>query len=323
MLTIKGENINDLYPIGIMYLREQGVQRESRNGPTLEIMEPVAVTYEFSDERVLFDTIRDANPFFHLFESLWMLAGRADVAFVKKYNSNIGKYSDDGINFNSAYGYRLRHQFGFDQLEKVISMLRINPDDRRAVLQLSDPVDLKRNTLDQACNLIITPRVRGGVLDWTVFNRSNDYLWGLAGANVVHMSIIQEYVARMIGIEPGSYTQITNCLHVYTEEPSPWSRCRETSLVVNDPYYHKKVTPFPLMDEHHEHQWIEDLMVWIENPTKNLHYNNRFFEDVAKPMAIVWYQHKEHKNGLRYCSEIGAEDWSLACTEWIARRENT
>jgi thymidylate synthase len=323
MLTIRGENINDVYPIGLMYLREQGVKRESRNGNTLEIMEPVAVTYEFSDERVLFDPIRDANPFFHLFESLWMLAGRSDVAFVKKYNSRIGQYADNGINFNAAYGYRLRTHFGFDQLENVITRLQCNPDDRRAVLHLTDPVDLLKTTLDQACNMVITPRIRKGALDWTVFNRSNDYLWGLAGANVVHMSIIQEYVARMIGVEPGSYTQITNCLHVYTDEPSPWERCRETSLCVNDPYANKHVTPYPLMDAGMEDKWRDDLSMWMYNPLGNYPYSNRFFEDVARPMAVAWEQHKEKKDGLRHCAEIGAEDWSLACTQWIKRRENT
>lgn len=324
MLTIDGDNINDVYPIGLMYLREEGAKRESRNGPTLEIMEPVAVTYRFPEERVLFDRIRDCNPFFHLFESLWMLAGRRDVEFPKQFNSKIDRYSDDGTNFNAAYGWRLRNHFGFDQLDKLVTMLAVNQDDRRAILHLSDPADLQKDTKDQACNLIITPRIRDHALDWTVFNRSNDYLWGLTGANVVHMSIIQEYVARRLGVLIGSYTQITNCMHVYLDPPSPWERCRETSLPVADPYSLKQVEAWPLMDENREHQWSADLCIWMEDPANTkLLYDNSFFNEVAVPMARVWQEHKEDKNGLKYINEIGSTDWQLACREWLERRENT
>lgn len=323
MLTIAGDNINDVYPIGLMYLREEGMLRASRNGNTLEIMEPVAITYKYPEERVLFDRIRDCNPFFHLFESLWMLAGRRDVEFPQRYNSQISKYSDDGVNFNAAYGYRLRSHFGFDQLESIIFMLKKNPDDRRAVLHLSDPHDLRTNTKDQACNMVITPRMRSGHLDWTVFNRSNDYLWGLAGANAVHMSIIQEYVAGMVGAPVGEYTQITNCLHVYLDAPSPWNRCRETSLVVCDPYAAGQAEASPLITKGKEHVWLLELDTWIKNPTRPWMYQNEFFSDVLLPMAIAWEQHKENKNGLRYVDEIGASDWQLACREWLEQRENT
>ncbi len=39
---------------------------QSRNGPVLVIDEPVIITYEKPQERVLFNKERDANPFFHL-----------------------------------------------------------------------------------------------------------------------------------------------------------------------------------------------------------------------------------------------------------------
>lgn len=318
MQTLSDRNVNILFPMGLQLLNTQGLERDSRNGPTLEIMEPVAVTYTHSDERVLFDKNRDANPFFHLFESLWMLAGRDDVAFLDQYNSQMKQYSDDGRTFNAPYGYRLRKQFSFDQLDEVIKRLRRDCDDRRAVLQIMNAEDSIKPSKDHACNLVITPRIRKGRLDWTVFNRSNDYVYGMTGANVVHMSIIQEYVARMIGVEPGAYTQITNCLHAYTANPV-WNRVKDTPLMFHDLYTIGKVKPFPLITKVHD--WDNDLKRWMDCPWADVQYVDPFFNQVAKPMAIAHRAHKENKNGLRYVGRIEASDWRVACTDWLERRE--
>lgn len=320
-MLIKARNVNKVFPVGIMYLNKEGEKRDSRNGLTLEIMEPAMVTYQFPDERVLFSPARDANPFFHLFESLWMLAGRADVAFLDQYNKGMSQYSDDGISFNAPYGYRLRHTFGYDQLDGVIRKLRANQDDRRVVLQIHDPSDseLRGDSKDHACNLVITPRVRKGALDWTVFNRSNDYVFGMTGANVVHMSIIHEYVATMAGLKLGSYTQISNCLHAYTENPV-WQRVKDLPVACSDPYSGGLVTPHPLIT--FPGVWAKELNEWMEKPWSGRYYVDPFFENVAKPMAIAHKAHKDSKEGLKYVGRIAATDWRKACTEWLERRKS-
>ena len=319
-MLIKTRNVNKVFPVGIMYLNKEGVERGSRNGPTLEIMEPAVVTYQYPDERVLFSPERDANPFFHLFESLWMLAGRADVAFLDTYNKGMSQYSDDGIIFNAPYGYRLRHTFGYDQLYSVIQKLRKNVDDRRIVLQIHDASDalLRGDSKDHACNLVITPRVRNGALDWTVFNRSNDYVFGMTGANVVHMSIIHEYVATMSGLKLGSYSQISNCLHAYTENPV-WQRVKDLPVGAFDPYSVGMVAPHPLIT--FPSLWNKELSEWMEKPWSGRNYVDPFFENIAKPMAIAHKAHKDSKEGLKYVGRIAATDWRKACTEWLERRE--
>ena len=124
------------------------IETNSRNGPVLQIPEPVIITYTNPKERVLFNAARDCNPFFHLFEALWMLAGRNDVAPLSYYNSKIKDYSDDGRTLNGAYGYRwrgnksLRHDPSAvpadytDQLDILVNHLRADPNSRRAVLQM-------------------------------------------------------------------------------------------------------------------------------------------------------------------------------------------
>jgi len=77
-------NVHDALPRALKLLDVEGVQRGSRNGPVL-IGPSVTTIYNRPTDRVIFWPQRDANPFFHLYESLWMLAGRRDVAGPARY----------------------------------------------------------------------------------------------------------------------------------------------------------------------------------------------------------------------------------------------
>ncbi len=81
MNVISVRNVHEALPEALRFLRQTGVPRDSRNGAVLQAPCPVTTVYRRPDERVLFWPERDANPFFHFMESLWMLAGRNDVAW--------------------------------------------------------------------------------------------------------------------------------------------------------------------------------------------------------------------------------------------------
>ena len=67
------------------------------------------------------------------------------------------------------------------------------------------------------CNLIITFRIARDRLDMTVFNRSNDLVWGCCGANAVHFPMLQEYLAGRMEVDVGGYWQVSTNLHLYEE----------------------------------------------------------------------------------------------------------
>ena len=138
MKVIKARNVQQALPEALYQLRNEGVERESRNGPVRMFPEPVTTVYLRPAERVMFWPERDCNPFFHLVESLWMLAGRRDVEYVARYVERMRTYSDDGKVFHGAYGFRWRNFFFDDQLPKIIDVLKANPDDRRQVLSMAE-----------------------------------------------------------------------------------------------------------------------------------------------------------------------------------------
>lgn len=71
------------------------------------------------------------------------------------------------------------------------------------------------NTIDRPCNFAQQFLIRDGVLDITVYNRSNDVLWGLFNANVVQFSIILEFMAKILNVKVGYQIHMINSLHLY------------------------------------------------------------------------------------------------------------
>lgn len=322
-MEIRTRNVNTAISEALVLLADVGIKEETRNGPVIAFPEPVLTIYERPEERVLFWDARDANPVFHLMESIWMMAGRRDVAFPQLFNSRIGQYSDDGEVFNAAYGYRWRNHFGRDQLLDVISLLKKDPKTRQAVMQIWDTDDLTKNTKDKACNMSVVFEIRQGVLNMTVLNRSNDLWYGCYGANAVHFSFMMEFVARAVGVPVGVYRQFSNNLHLYTELYD----AEKYLTTPPDPFeydaYQHGVKPRSILEEGSNwRDWLQDAEDFCNNPFRQFNTSHKFFHDVAWPVAMVSKVRKEKLGtGEDWAIRIQAEDWKIATLDWIWRRE--
>lgn len=424
------------------------IRKQSRNGPVLMIDEPVTVTYSHPRERVLFNAARDANPFFHLYEALWMLAGRNDVESVAYYAKQMKEYSDNGKTLNGAYGYRWRKAKTFvpceryghdedgsgyyykdekagwhDQLDRLIAHLKADPNSRRAVLQMWNVEDdlLKigqkcdqcqdgellphLNTAayptcpgcgrgkgqhvaskDVCCNLSVMFSLRtdhcpgcyeGGLtgesdgyavhiehqewghydrtedypkkprcrlckgsrkaptaLDITVTNRSNDLIWGLLGANYVHFTFLQEYMAARLGVEVGKYHHFTNNLHVYTEsnsgfKPEEWLADEWNNIPgytdIQSPLKSHALIKDPAVFEQEVKDFVDRHDGTCKNNPRTIGaFTEPFLVDVAEWAMKAFFYHKEHKDydiAIECASQIKADDWRIACTQWLQRRK--
>lgn len=304
------------------------VSESSRAGEVMRIDEPVLIRYDKPKQRVLYNPGRDANPFFHLYEALWMLAGRNDVESLAYYNSKIGEVaSDDGTTFNGAYGYRWRHAFQegggieLDQLTHIIGQLRSDPGSRRIVLAMWSPeLDLIATTKDKCCNTHAYFAIRNGRLDMTVCNRSNDLIWGLLGANYVHFTILQEWLAAAVGVPVGIYYHFTNNLHVYQSTWKPESYIGQGYQEA--PYKHWGWQPFPLV-AHNAFQFRQECEILVQSKDYTYDYSEPFINQVAIPMLLAFDSHKVRRYGDAYESlkKVASPDWKSAGHEWIRLRE--
>ncbi|MGL6095363.1 MAG: thymidylate synthase [Fimbriiglobus sp.] len=382
---------------------ETPVRRRTRNGRVLMIDEPVTVTYSHPRERVLFNASRDANPFFHMYEALWMLAGKNDVASVAYYAKQMKEYSDDGKTLNGAYGYRWRQAktpcgwddstgpFDFvyhDQIDVLVNHLKADPNSRRAVLQMWNveddllkvgskcgrckgfgcyvkpphvqvPSDCEEcqgkgttfKSNDVCCNLSVMFSLRIGdkwpeaggqgppayFLDITVTNRSNDLVWGMLGANYVHFSFLQEYMAARLAVSVGRYHHFTNNLHVYdwNWKPDEWMTWERNDgpvfeydqpgakfvPLVKDPAAFERELPLVVR------QFDGATRASVPGRDSPSNYSEPFLRYVVQPALMSFQAYKRKDRDVEalsvaaeWANEIKADDWRVACTEWLLRR---
>jgi len=303
-------------------MMQWGIEEDSRNGKCMVATEPVLTCYAKPLERMLWEPKRDANPFFHVMEAMWMLSGRNDVKSVSKYASQMAQYSDDGDTLNGAYGYRWRNYFEHDQIDWVIAHLKAQPNSRRAVLGMwdprEDPADIDQGSLDVPCNTHAYFRVNQGKLDMTVCCRSNDIVWGCYGANAVHMSYLMEYVACSLGIPVGRYYQLSNNWHMY-ERHYPLLR---TNIEI-DWYGAGKFLLVPLTDPNGSSTLFEDLIAYFDgDPLDFTYIESPYLRSVILPLVNAWAMHKEGdtKDAVRAVSFCCDGAIAAACTAWLTRR---
>jgi thymidylate synthase len=329
MIVIRARNVHAALHVALNH-PDFTVMRESRNGKVIMFPEPVTTVYQAPLERVVFWKERDANPFFHFYESLWMLGGRNDVASLTRYVPRMKDFSDDGEKFAGAYGYRWRNHFqSGDQLVEIISNLKKNPNDRRQVLQMWDTdFDLRdqEGAKDLPCNTQAMFSVNhAGALDMLVTNRSNDIILGAYGANAVHFSYLQEYVAWFAGYPVGTYRQVSNNFHAYMnkdlEKLQPLLGAKPTQ-----PYDSTVIRHVPLTNTADRAEWDAQLGSFLDNhraePGMDL-----FFRKVADPIIRAHALYKADKD-LRRFNSIHAvlhtckdTAWRAACQQWMLERE--
>lgn len=381
------------------------VKNSSRNGAVWKFRRPVTLTYERPRERVLFHPVRDANPFFHVFEAVWMLAGRNDLAPVEFYVKRMREFSDNDHTLNGAYGYRWRrakvgtgipgnasyggttpdHRDEVDQLDILINLLRRSPDTRRTVLAMWNVEDdlcasVEPASKDVCCNLAAafslepcwtcggtgffsearaleiersrpewdrreverklcgisclecdgpTGPFAGRRLDLTVFNRSNDVLWGMLGANAVHFSFLLEYVAGALGVPVGEYHQVSSNAHFYVErldwKPEQMKGIHgHESTTVGPPLlktpadraaFDREAPLF--VDEHGR-----PLSPLADAPFHRTYWENEWLSTVAEPLMRAYRCHKAgYADAAReWAGRVCDPNWARAANEWLSRR---
>lgn len=355
MRVLHVRNVHHALTLALKLLEKEGVRRDSRNGPVVMSPVPVTTVYERPRERVMFHPWRDANPFFHFYESLWMLAGRNDVKSLTRYVDRMKSFSDNGQHFNAAYGFRWRQSRGDlkrvdyddysynprDQLRDIIARLKSSRDDRRCVLQIWDhEYDLRApgdtQTKDSACNVAATFQVGvDGRLDMSLFCRSNDVIWGAYGANAVHFSMLQEYVASFVGVPVGTLTQISVNWHAYEDvlksTVAKW-KDQDPSRTYHHERYMAQVEPYPLVMNTTMEEWDLECHHFtdfdgVRPPGGRDQFDELFFRNVAWPIVAAHDAYRDLQDEERFdyaleqLSKCEASDWRIACQDWLKRRQ--
>jgi len=183
--------------------------REVRN-TSFTIADPAA--------RTPYLAARRTNVVFNHAEALWYLSGRDDVDMIGYYAPSLRELANDaGRLTGTAYGPRLFRRDGVDQrsqFERVLALLRADPDAKRGAMTVMRPDELvDPGNPDVACTLGLQFMQRGGRLHASAYMRGNDAVLGLL-CDTFSFTFIQEFAARLLHLPLGDYAHHVGSMHV-------------------------------------------------------------------------------------------------------------
>lgn len=193
-------------------------RRGARIGPSKgAARELVGALLELTNPRARLSRTESRGKLFScLGELCWYLAGSNKLDFIAYYISAYRKFAD-GDRVFGGYGPRLLNWGGLNQLENVTECLRTKRDSRQAVIQLFDRHDIIERHNDVPCTCTLQFMCRDGKLHMVTHMRSNDAFKGLPH-DVFCFTMLQELIARDLGLELGTYKHAVGSLHLYDKD---------------------------------------------------------------------------------------------------------
>jgi thymidylate synthase len=208
-----GETLDDLMRSVIEEIQRHGDRIHPTKGEAVEL---TGVSLEVTNPRArLSRTETRGKPFSCLGELCWYLSKTNDLGFISYYIRAYRQYAD-GDKVFGGYGPRLFDFRGLNQLANVTVILKKKPQTRQAVIQLFDAQDIVEEHKDIPCTCTLQFMIRRDKLHMFTNMRSNDAWLGLSH-DVFCFTMLQEILARSLGVELGTYKQAVGSLHLYTK----------------------------------------------------------------------------------------------------------
>ena len=188
---------------------------DSRDGMVIgEVINAISVI-EDPTKNVLLSPIRKLSMRYAVGEFLWYLSGSNKLKEISKSTKNWERFSDDGENLNSCYGWCIKHKFGFDQYEYVKELLKKDRNTRQAVIHIKEPNN--KPSKDINCTVCLQFFIRENKLYLTTYMRSCDLWYGFP-YDVFNFCNLQVLLSMELGVELGTYTHICGSLHLYERD---------------------------------------------------------------------------------------------------------
>ena len=148
----------------------------------------------------------------------WYLSGDPGIDKLGEINGSIPPIwetmADSDRKVRSNYGWQWERNH---QLDKVVAMLKTNPETRQAVISIYDGKEISTYSKDTPCTYAVQFTVLDNKLHMAVLMRSNDLWFGFCNDQYCFASL-QELVAERLSIELGTYYHFAHNLHLYNNK---------------------------------------------------------------------------------------------------------
>ena len=161
-----------------------------------------------------------------IYELLWFLKGDTNVKYLKDHGVSIwDEWAKENGELGPVYGYQWRHwgkpygekdknQKGIDQISRLISDLKNNPQSRRHIVSAWNVADIEQMALPP-CHVLFQFYVHeDGRLSCQLYQRSADVFLGVP-FNIASYSLLTLMVAQVVGLKPGFFVHTFGDVHLY------------------------------------------------------------------------------------------------------------
>ena len=216
-------------------IREEGVEKMDRTGTgTLSIFGQ-QLRCDLKEGFPVLTTKKLHLPSI-IHELLWFLRGDTNVQYLNKNGVRIwNEWADDSGDLGPIYGAQWRawptiDGRAIDQIQKVMELIRTDPDSRRILVNSWNVGDLEKMALTP-CHALFQFYVAEGRLSCQLYQRSADVFLGVP-FNIASYALLTQMMAQQADLELGEFVWTGGDCHLYlnhlaqadeqlSREPSP------------------------------------------------------------------------------------------------------
>jgi thymidylate synthase len=311
---IEASTLDDLLNKALEYLLANGEQVQASRGGFREVLGPTLV---LTNPRARLSRSETRSKVYSAVgELLWYLTKATELEYIDWFNP--GKYtkeSADNKTVRSGYGDRLFNWRGIDQVQNVIDLLRNRQSSRQAVIQIIDAEDVASKEPAIPCTNTLQFLVRADRLHLVVSMRSNDAYLGFPH-DVFAFTMLQELVARTLGVELGTYIHTVGSFHLYdhhVEGTKDYLREGFQNII--------PMTPMPMGDPWNATNEVLKFETLVRAaPFSEIPALDPYWADICRALAIFSLTKSGGAEALATCEKIAGEVTNRAYGMFIDAR---
>ncbi len=155
-----------------------------------------------------------------IYELLWFLKGSTNIKYLQENGVSIwDEWADEYGDLGPVYGsqwrsWRTHDNRSIDQIDKLITDLKTNPDSRRLIVSAWNVAEIENMKLPP-CHCFFQFYVANNKLSCQLYQRSADIFLGVP-FNIASYALLTLMIAQVVNLKPGEFVHTLGDAHIYS-----------------------------------------------------------------------------------------------------------
>ena len=155
-----------------------------------------------------------------IYELLWFLKGSTNIKYLQENGVSIwDEWADEHGDLGPVYGsqwrsWRTHDNRSIDQIDKLITDLKTNPDSRRLIVSAWNVAEIENMKLPP-CHCFFQFYVANNKLSCQLYQRSADIFLGVP-FSIASYALLTLMIAQVVNLKPGEFVHTLGDAHIYS-----------------------------------------------------------------------------------------------------------